>query len=79
MLFTMDDLMFLASQLQIKNKIQSFKLVKPTPEHAEIQCSKCDAKAIFTMKNCGDDDSTRFRMSSQSVLEHDKDFHNEIK
>ena len=62
MLFTVDDLMFLASQLQTKNKIQSFKLVKPSQEHAEIMCTKCDAKVVFTLRQC-DDDDYRFRMS----------------
>ena len=52
----MDDLMFLASQLQTKNKIQSFKLVKPSHEHAEIMCTKCDSKVVFSSKGTGGED-----------------------
>jgi hypothetical protein len=60
MSFSSDDLMFLASQLQLKNKIQSFKLLKPTDDTAEIMCTKCDAKIEFHMK---DDHEDMYKMS----------------
>ena len=61
--------MFLASQLQTRNKIQSFKLTKPSPELAEILCTRCDAKVVFVLRRCADDSNSnnnneqRYRMS----------------
>ena len=76
MSFSSDDLMFLASQLQLKNKIQSFKLLKPTDDTAEIMCTKCDAKIEFHMK---DDDEDMYKMSiKNSQLKHDKAMHPEV-
>ena len=76
MFFSSDDLMFLASQLQLKNKIQSFRLNKPTDDIAEIMCTKCEAKIEFHLK---DDQEDKYKMSiKNSQLKHNKDMHPEV-
>lgn len=66
--------MFLACQLQTKNIIQSFKLVKPSEHSAEIKCTKCDAKIKFSLKSNEDD---MFKLSNESKLNHDMKMHPE--
>ena len=73
MIFSSDDLMLLASLMQTKNKIQSFKLIKPTEDSAEIVCTKCDAKIDFCMV-----ESNQFKIGRESKLHHDLLMHPEI-
>lgn len=73
MIFSSDDLMLLASLMQTKNKIQSFKLIKPTEDSAEIVCTKCDAKIDFYLV-----ESNQFKIGRESKLQHNLLMHPEI-